>query len=162
MEELKKLNEIDMNAYIPQAREEVPEEEKKVEVNGEQEENGESAIESSTTSAKVDYMEQIKKAREQAAIVEFKFAEEEILQKMEEEKKVKVEQERKAAAQKPVVIKPPRPNSAQKNLKIKQKQPNKQRNEFEKMQQEAQLEIDRLMMENEDKLSMQAEVYFHQ
>ena len=40
---------------------------------------------------------------------------------MEEEKKVKVEQERKAAAQKPVVIKPPRPNSAQKNLKIKQK-----------------------------------------
>ena len=28
MEELKKLNEIDMNAYIPQAREEVPEEEK--------------------------------------------------------------------------------------------------------------------------------------
>ena len=106
-------------------------------------------------------MGQIKKAREQA-VVEFKFAEEETLQKIEEEKKTKVEKER-IADQKLVVLKPSRPNSAQKSLKVKQKtqKPNKQREEFERMQREAALDIDRLLMENEDKLSMQAEVYFH-
>ena len=56
-------------------------------------------------------------------------------------------------------VKPPRPNSAKKNLKVKR---DKQREDFEKQQQEANLEIDRLLMQNEDEFSMKVEIYNHQ
>ena len=87
MEDLKKLNELDLNTYMPQA----VEEDQKKQVDGDQEENDGSMDLTTASNVKVDYMEQIKKAREQAAVVEFRFAEDEILQKIEEEKKVKVD-----------------------------------------------------------------------
>ena len=98
MEDLKKLNELDMNSYLPQAV--VPEEEKQIDFYHRVDEDldldqSESLDriplkETSNANVKVDYMAQIKKAREQA-VVEFKFAEDEILQKIEEEKKEKIE-----------------------------------------------------------------------
>ena len=79
-----------------------------------------------TQNLKVDYQEQIKKARE-AAVIEFKFAEEETLQKIEQEKQQKIEEEKQLKIEKEAAkaalkfnnVKPPRPNSAKKNLKVK-------------------------------------------
>ena len=126
MEDLKKLNELDMNSYLPQAV--VPEEEKQIDFYHRVDEDldldqSESLDriplkETSNANVKVDYMAQIKKAREQA-VVEFKFAEEEILQKIEEEKKVKIEQQR-YTDQKIISSKAPKSNEPQKNLKVKQ------------------------------------------
>ena len=91
-----------------------------------------------TQNLKVDYQEQIKKARE-AAVIEFKFAEEETLQKIEQEKQQKIEEEKQLKIEKEAAkaalkvnnVKPPRPNSAKKNLKVKR---DKQREDFEKQQ----------------------------
>ena len=128
-EDLKQLNEMGMDAYLPKA--EASEEGKTAPTSKDEEPNDGPVEETSASNAKVDYMEQIRQAREQA-VMEFKFAEEETLQKMAEEKKATADEER-ATDQKPVILRPPRPNSAQKNLKVKQKtqKPTKQRNEFE-------------------------------
>ena len=145
-----------METNVPQNEEE---ETKEIE----QQENQEQP--KTTLNLKVDYQEQIKKARE-AAVMEFKFAEEETLQKIEQEKQQKIEEEKQQKIEKEAAkvamkvnnVKPPRPNSAKKNLKVKR---DKQREDFEKQQQEANLEIDRLLMQNEDEFSMKVEIYNH-
>ena len=59
------------------------------------------------------------KARE-AAVLDFKFAEEEILQKIEQEKKEKIEREAVKTTQKiSNSAKPPRPGSAKENLRVR-------------------------------------------
>ena len=81
VEDIKQLNQINLAEILP---------EKEIAANEESKEEVKSAAtvgESATQQTKIDYLDQIRQAREKAATVEFKFAEEDDIKKFEEEKK---------------------------------------------------------------------------